>query len=122
MVQLLLPGAELPPERPRQLRLPLVELPATVDRKKPPPLVSSAPRRPPTREEREQLERDIERQEWAADGGDGSICSVRERDDVRCLNLEWMLNGAVIEDIAAIELRIGEAVWPAVQVPPVVAE
>lgn len=59
--------------------------------------------------ERERLEFDLALAEWRADGGDGSVCSTHEVEAVVCLELEWLLHGALIEAMAAIVQLAGEA-------------
>jgi hypothetical protein len=58
-----------------------------------------------------ELQAELSRQEWAADGGEGSVCSLdlEPWERVPCLNVEWMLHGTVIEALAAIELRRDQA-------------
>jgi hypothetical protein len=51
----------------------------------------------------------IARLEWAADGGDGSICSTTELDDVPALNLEWILRGPLLEAMAAVVMKWAQA-------------
>jgi hypothetical protein len=59
---------------------------------------------------RAELATELERQEWAADGGDGSICSTHEDPgeggpDARALNLEWMLRGELLAAMATVTNR-----------------
>lgn len=95
--------------RMEQLSLPFTAEPRaalpTFDEK---PKSSSQPV-PNDRDTPAELAAHIERLEWAADGGDGSVCSTRELDDVPTLDLEWMLRGALLEAMAAIVLRVGDA-------------
>jgi hypothetical protein len=65
--------------------------------------------RHPTAAELDALELELQRKEWAADGGDGSICSTRELDDIPALNLEWILRGPLLEALAAITWKPLEA-------------
>jgi hypothetical protein len=51
------------------------------------------------------LEWEVARIEWAADGGDGSVCSTTELDDVPALNLEWILHGPLLEAMAAVIMK-----------------
>ncbi len=63
-----------------------------------------------TERERFELELHCLRVEWAADGGDGSICSTGELlDDIPTLNLEWILHGPLLEALAAITWKPLEA-------------
>ena len=64
---------------------------------------------PPSASELAELDELIERLEWAADGGHGAVCSVWARDDVPTLDLEWLLNGALLEVMAAVTLLPREA-------------
>lgn len=70
----------------------------------------------PTADELAELEREIERQEWAADGGDGSVWSD-DRPDPRALNLEWILRGPLLEALAAITWKPLEARREALEEP-----
>lgn len=55
-----------------------------------------------------ELAAELERQEWAADGGDGYVLSL-DLEEPSALNLEWMLHGALIEAMAAVLMRAPEA-------------
>lgn len=63
----------------------------------------------PTPAELAELDALIARLEWAADGGDGSICSTSEPDDVQAINLEWILHGSLLEAMAAVLMKCGPA-------------
>lgn len=66
------------------------------------------PQRALTERERFALELELARIEWAADGGDGCVCSTDEG-DAATLDLEWMLRGPLLEAMAALLLRAPSA-------------
>jgi hypothetical protein len=104
---------------PRQLWLPNVAGPPSPElshsigterpQEKTPPPVFSPLRRPISERERFALELDLSHLEWAADGGDGSVCSTDDGDVPTTLNLEPLLRGALLEAMAAVLLRADSA-------------
>jgi len=75
---------------------------------KKPPGVFYTSQPPVSVPERFALELELQRMEWAADGGDGSVCSTHEG-ELRTLDLEWQLRGPLLEAMAAVLLRPGPA-------------
>ena len=98
--QLWLPGVAGAPERPPTKLSRSIE----TARRRRECHVADPPQRGLTERERFAFELHCLREEWAADGGDGSVCSTDEGDPPT-LNLEWLINGALLEVMAAVVMR-----------------
>lgn len=102
--QLWLPGVAGAPERPPSKLSRSIETARQRRQAAEKGNVAGPPQRALTERERFAFELHCLREEWAADGGDGSVCSTDEGDPPT-LNLEWLINGALLEVMAAVVMR-----------------